>query len=733
MRKISVFVVTTLLILCVGLFSLNAKAQGLSEEPSSSGLITANLIEDYSFESITEDNLGKWVVDVNSDAAGTKGTFTIVNDAYSGSKAVQLKGAGNDSGYPEISQKITVLPNSTYYVTLRVKNNNTSMSSANLFFGFASSEREGETIYSEQHRWADNSVDLDKIYQNDDQSYAHNKGFSLYSARLTTGNEANVRLYIRIQKMNVTIDDVTVTYAAPIVPMGSENLLENPGFEESINARPLTSWMTIGETSEGFSAGIDDVRTTSAYTPGSNMQDKQIEGFNALYLVAQSGAEGQMTIGQEVAVEANKNYAFYANLSKWGEIKATAGLQQVEIGILAADMETVLTRKRIDGADISLSRYMLASVVTNVGDNTKVYPYIIAKTKGFGTYGAGLYVDECYFFETKLNVPTNKTNLLSNGDLNRNSDGWYEVGGSSQLGWENGSSSGKHFAGNGNEWLSQWDPYDGMVQSATLKKDSLYYVTAYMRTYFDTQWGTLPTDYDGLYSPVSILVFEGDDENASEVLAGNDVESLTLVARQNVRLERDDAYMPITLIFKAPKDGVYSFFVGFEGGCHNSTWQGGVQIGGISVFETSMDELAKVEETVDYDNLLVNTSDDITLSEEALNIAKVMTVAEFNELVYAQAGFTLKVLDEANAEVTSGNMKTGYKVVIIKDGETVKSYSVTAKEETTPVTPPTTQNGGEKEQPKKGCKSVVAASIISFIMIGLVPGFVVLKRKSNKE
>lgn len=146
-----------------------------------------------------------------------------------------------------------------------------------------------------------------------------------------------------------------------------------------------------------------------------------------------------------------------------------------------------------------------------------------------------------------------------------------------------------------------------------------------------------------------------------------------------------------------------------------------------------MDELAKVEDTTDYDNLLINTSDDIALSEDALNISAVMSVAEFNELVYAQAGFTLKVLDEANVEVTSGNMKTGYKVVIIKDGETVKSYSVTAKEETTPVTPPTTQNGGEKEQPKRGCKSVVTASIISFIMIGLVPGFVVLKRKSNKE
>ena len=545
--------------------------------------------------------------------------------------------------------------------------------------------------------------------------------------------------------MNVTIDDVTVTYASPVVPMGSTNLLANPGFESSSNANPLASWEEIGETTTGFSAGIDDVRTTSAYTPGSNMQDKQIEGFNALYLVAQSGADGQMTIGQEVTVNANTYYGFYANFSKWGEIKATAGLQQVEIGILAADKTTKLTRKTIDGADISLARYMLAGVVANTGENTKVYPYVIAKTKGFGTYGAGLYVDECYFFETKLNVPEGKTNLLSNGDLSNNSDGWYEVGGSSQLGWENGGSQGKSFVTKGNEWLSQWDPYDGMVQSVTLKKDSYYYVTAYMRTYFDTQWGVLPTEYDGLYSPVSILVFEGGDENVSEVLAGNDVSSLTMVAKQNVRFERDDAYMPVTLIFKAPKDGSYSFFVGFEGGVYNSTWQGGVQIGGISVYETSMEELAPVESTVDYDNLLVNTSSDITVSEDALNITKAMTISEFNDLVYAQAGYDLKVVDANNAEVTTGNMKTGYKVTISKDNAVVKTYSVTAKEDDVPTTQapvtqapttqaPATQAPTTQDQPtKKGCKSVVATSIASLLIIGLIPGFIALRRKSDKE
>ena len=199
-----------------------------------------------------------------------------------------------------------------------------------------------------------------------------------------------------------------------------------------------------------------------------------------------------------------------------------------------------------------------------------------------------LTVKDCYFFESKLNVKDGKENLLTNGELKNNSDGWYEIGGSSQLGWEEGITQGKAYVSNGNLWLSQWDPYDGIVQSATLKKDSMYYVTAYMRTYFDTQWGTMPTAYDGLCSPVSILVFKGGDEGVSETLASNDVSTLDLVAKQNVRFQKDDAYMPVALIFTAPEDGVYSFFVGFEGGA-NDGWQGGVQIGGISVCETSME------------------------------------------------------------------------------------------------------------------------------------------------
>ena len=715
-------------------------AQGVSEETDDE-LLTSNLIKDGSFEDVTADDTGAWDVDTTSEAAGERGTFEVVEGAknvHSGEKAVRLAGAGNDSGYPEISQQMTVLPNTTYYVTLRVKNNNTAMSSANLFFGFASPEREEEVIYGEQHRWADNSVDKDHIYAEGENWSEHN-GFSLISARIRTGNETSVRFYIRLQKMNATIDDVSVTYAQDIVSTGSENLLKNPGFEDSTNANPLADWVTIGEVTNGFSAGIDDVRTTSAYTPGSNMQDKQIEGCNTLYLVAQSGAEGTMTVGQPITVEPDTNYAFYVNLSKWGEAKASgAGVQAARIGILAADMETVLARCTVDGSDISLARYMLASVVANSGENTTVYPFIEAETIGFGTYGAGLYIDECYFFETALDLPEGKENLLSNGDLAKNSDGWWEVGGSSQLGWEAGGEDGKAYATQGNIWLSQWSPLDGIVQSVSLKKDQMYKITAYMRPYWAAE--SKSAAYDGLYSPLSVLVIEGDDETVQTALSADDsTQNLNVVARQNVRVERDDAYMPVTLIFTAPADGEYSVFVGFEGGSDPVLgFQGGVQIGGVSMYETSMEELSLIDESGDYSDVLINTSTDVTVSGTSVTIGKEMSVADFANAVYAASGYTMSVVDADGNAVTGGNMASGYRIVV-KDGEgsTVKEYTVTVSgaqggDETNT---PGGEGDGEDTAPASDGWTWQWAALfvpIAVVIIGAIVAVVIVRKKREK-
>lgn len=401
-------------------------------------------------------------------------------------------------------------------------------------------------------------------------------------------------------------------------------------------------------------------------------------------------------------------------------------------------METVLARCTVDGSDISLARYMLASVVANSGENTTVYPFIEAETIGFGTYGAGLYIDECYFFETALDLPEGKENLLSNGDLAENSDGWWEVGGSSQLGWEAGGKDGKAYATQGNIWLSQWSPLDGIVQSVSLKKDQMYKITAYMRPYWAAE--SKSAAYDGLYSPLSVLVIEGDDETVQTALFADDsTQNLNVVARQNVRVERDDAYMPVTLIFTAPADGEYSVFVGFEGGNDPVLgFQGGVQIGGVSMYATSMEELSVIDESGDYSDVLINTSTDVTVSGTSVTIGKEMSVADFTNAVYAASGYTMSVVDADGNAVTGGNMASGYRIVV-KDGggSTVKEYTVTVSgaqggDETNT---PGGEGDGEDTAPASDGWTWQWAALfvpIAVVIIGAIVAVVIVRKKREK-
>ncbi|MGN1078532.1 MAG: hypothetical protein ACI4ST_08455, partial [Candidatus Gallimonas sp.] len=712
-----------------------------SEELNSEdGFLTSNLIEDGGFEgvSVEDAKAGAWDIDVTSSAAGTKGTAELVTDAYDGEQAFRLKGAGNDSGYPEISQDITVLPNTTYFISLRVKVNGTATSNSNIFYGLVSRDRETETVYGEQHRWSDNSVDKDKVYKTEEDEWAgYTNGFTLFNARIRTANETNVRLFIRVQKMDVTIDDVSVTYAGDLVP-ASANLLKNPGFEDSTGADALKDWEAIsmpesGGAGSGAAAGIDDVRTSSAYTAGRSTQDKQIEGFNALYLAAYSGIteEDSIIIGQAVSVTANTQYSFYANFSKWDSPKSLAGVQSVTVGIYAADKETVLAAKNIDGADISMARYLYTGVSGNSGDNTTVYPFIKVQTIGYGAYGQGLYVDDCAFYKTSLGLPDGKTNMFTNGELAGSSDGWYEVGGSSQLGWQNKSA----YISDGSVWLSQWNPYNGLLQGARLEAGKLYKVTAYVAGYLN---GPQDAPFEGLNSPASILVIKGEEEevyNTIEAdLAAWQFDNIEVVAKQNVYLDTDVVYRPIELIFSVETTGDYSILIGFEGMAYYAPtdswiWRGGMNIGGVSMYETSMEELSPIVDDGDYTDYIVNTdTTNISITDDAITV-KGLTVEQFLEAAYAAPGYEMKVVDANGNEVTSGKMQSGYSVVVTKDNETVKTYSVSVS--STPGGDPG-DNTGDGDNKKGGCGSVVAAGS-AWAVCALAVSVVALVKKGRKN
>lgn len=646
--------------------SLTVSANAGSEE-NVYDLPTSNLIKDGGFENVTTEDTGAWIIDTTSEAA-QGGSWSISTDPYAGSQAINLVGAGNKNGYPEVAQIVEVFPNTNYYFTFRLRNNDTSMSGANVFFGFASESREDEEQYTQQHRWADNVVDVDQVYKIDTDedgvkdSWEKFNGFSLFSGVFNTGNHTKVRAFIRLQKMNATIDNVTLTIAEDLINPGAKNLLKHGGFEGT-DVENKEVWVVDGELEEGMGYGFDDVRATPVYMPGVDMQDKQIEGYKNMYIVANSGVEDKsLRIKQEVEVEQNTFYAFYAYLSKWG----LTGLRNGVIGVMDAE-GNILSRKKIAGEDISLTRYMLASVVCNTGENDTVYVFVEAEIElSVGAYGVGLYVDDAMFFKTGKDLSEGKTDLILNGDFADMDDEWWLVGGPSQVGAENGGPHGKSYASENNIWLSQWNPGDGIYQEVQLKGQQMYKVVARVRTYFDYAYGTKSNEYDGLYSPVSIIVSDAN---------GN-------VAKALYRFERNDAYIPVSLIFTPETDGVYRIFIGFEGGCENFTWQGGMQIGSVSMYETSLEELSVIEEEPNEETYLTSTDADITISENTVNVNKKVTVKEFKDFVYTSAQYTMKVVGEDKAELADTDYLTSKAEIQIYEGETlVTTFAVAVPSE----------------------------------------------------
>ena len=721
--------------------AMQASAMGNSEELNAEdGLLTSDLITDGGFEGLTvsEGKAGAWTVDTSSEAAGSRGSASVVEDAYAGESALKLTAPGNSSGYPEISQEITVLPNTTYYLSLRLKIDGTATSGSNIFYGLASRERTDEKIYGQQHRWNENAVDLDKVYKTEGE-WNETNGFSYYNARVTTGNDTDVRFFLRVQKVSVIVDEISVTYEGEMLPGLGEgkNLLKNAGFEESIGANALKDWESLAMPENGAEIGIDKL-DASTFMPGT--QDKQIEGANALYIAAKSGVEkeDEIAIGQAVSVEANTQYSFYANFSKWDQPqyidgedgKIPVGLQSVTIGVYGADKETVLAQKRISGSDISICRYILKGITANSGDNTTVYPFIKISAVGFGTYGQGLYVDDCSFFKTSLDLPEGKTNLLFNGDFAQKDEGWYNVNG-----WCNQNDAS--FVTTNNAGANQWWPYSGFYQSVSLKADTLYKATAYVEG-----WAALP-------NPGNILVIKGNDADMDAVNSAarglwdsGDVDGanakyaeLEVVAQQTFNVESDMVYRPVTLIFSVKEAGDYTFFFGFRnsagwGDDGNLQFIGGMNIGGASVYETSMEELSPIKKDETYDDYLVNTDEtNIAFADTQITVKTQMSVSEFLDAVYAAPGYTMKLVNADGQDVTSGNLESGYRVIVSKDGEEVKSYGVTV----------TAQGGNEKpdpDQPKKENSLVWVWVVVGIGAAALVGGAIaavmIVRNKKNK-
>ncbi len=645
---------------------LTAKAATVSEDTS--GLTTSNLFTDGGFEDVTKEDTGDWLIDTTSSAASGSWDILSGEDSYAGEQAIKLTAPGNSSGYPEIAQVVDVYANTDYVLSFRLRSATTNLGSANIYFGFASEEREDETMYVQQQRWADNIVDTNRVKTNDEGEWEYYNGYSLFSGVFNTGNHTSLRAFIRLQKMTAYIDNVSLTLAEDVITPGSENLLKEPGFEGS-DAENKEIW--VGESENGMGYGFDTV-PAGLVPAGSELQDKNSEGEKAMYLVADAGVmDGSITVKQKVQVEPDSYYAFYASVSKWINEYSDISLGAIGIsGINADGSEEQLALNRMKGEDISATRYTTLSTHCNVGDFTEVYVYVTCSVKeAAGSYGVGLYVDDTKFFKVGEDLPEGKTNLIKNGTFEKGDDSWWLVGGSSQVGVDTDDS--KCFYGGKNIWLSQWNPGDGIYQVVELKAGQMYKMTARIRPYIS---GTASTMYDSLYSPVVLTATPATETEEGAEITGEPI------ARAAYRMERDNAYMPVSLIFTPETSGTYKIFVGFDGAYDPDLgFQGGVQIGAVSMYETSEEELSVIIDDGEETEKLVNTSDKITIDGTSITLSESMTAEEFEEFVYAGEGYAMTLQKADGSALAAGDkLTTGCKLVLTKDGETVETYTITA-------------------------------------------------------
>ena len=115
-----------------------------------------------------------------------------------------------------------------------------------------------------------------------------------------------------------------------------------------------------------------------------------------------------------------------------------------------------------------------------------------------------------------------------------------------------------------------------------------------------------------------------------------------------------------------------------------------------------------------------------------------MTVADFTNAVYAASGYTMSVVDADGNAVTSGNMASGYRVVV-KDGggSTVKEYTVTvsgAQGGDEANTPGGEGNGEDTAPASDGWTWQWAALLvpIAVVIIGAIVAVVIVRKKREK-
>ncbi|GHT79850.1 hypothetical protein FACS1894130_09840 [Spirochaetia bacterium] len=697
MKKKAAFIGLTLaLIMSTGLVNTGLRVYAEDVPPPSPAWtrVSTNLISDGGFDSVTAANTGKWVFKKGNVDAEKPGNIAITEGAETeegakngawgnAGKSITLSAAASSDDAPEIYQVITVEKNTDYHFSFRLRNNQLLISGQNLYFGFSSEDYDSGIDYTQQHKWVDTSTNHNWAGTNEE--------FTLVTGKFNSGNRTSLRAFIRVVKMNATVDDVIISKAERIIPPGSTNLLQYPGFEGT-DVENKSAWQySTNDATAVELYGFDDVRSTAVYQPGISMQDKQIEGFRTAYFgIYASDHEAWPTLKQAVTVEKNSYYSFYAYISGWGSVwGAWLGIADEN----GNDIDNAWTY--LSYGDFSCARYILVSVSVYTGDRTVVYPYV----KGdigtpSGEWGSGVYVDDTAFFKTSGDVPPGKINLVRNGDFANygwddvagnwkgwNADGWYKNSWRTWTNFYDDNFWGENkvydpkkvaYASPGNAVFDyDYNAYKSISQEVTLAQDKLYKLTVRARGLYHDNWKQeRPGDDD------SWFIYDQVRYNYPVVISIKDTSGKD-VKREEYRIEHDLAYIPLGLIFTSGAVGTYTVTIAVEGGANIEEWNSGrISIGAVALYEVTEAEITPPSQN---DGGLFTVNPDITLSGGALTLAKALKVSELLAGFQVLEGNSLKVVNAAGAQVAAGKyVETGHKLVLSDGTGFEYTYTITA-------------------------------------------------------
>lgn len=641
-------------------------ARGKTAEAFAAG--TGEIISDGSFEEATATDLGDWVV-YTASSQGAGGTVKLVTNAdedtvaYDGANAVHFE--ATSAQWPEIYQIIDVEPYTDYRITLRLQNNDISLTKqTNVFYGFANTDPANNVNIHQQQRWVDKST---KDFEEETP-----KHYVPMNATLNTGNYSKVRFFIRASAADIYIDEIAITKADAAMTPDGVNLLKQAGFEGT--AAQLASVWKIGGTGNlednTFKSGYDDYKNDADYKAGEKIQNKEIEGTKCMWIAYYVGAESGKTIEtyQEVTIEKNTYYNFYVNLSKFKKIGSA------QIGFYVADGETGEMTKEfrvvtVQDSQLFNSEYRLFSVTLFSGENTKVRPFVrlVAGDTPSWAWGAGLLIDDCSFFATPNGtVPEGKTNLFADPDFevttrNGATSPWAFTGTSGEDGFNEGTDDAPRGFNTANDvWINHWNA-DGFSQLVELTAGKTYKASLRVKSYANKWWH--------IKGNFGIEVV--DEEGESVAKAEFDV------ARDNDRLPtREGSYvanncwLPISLTFKVEKTGEYD--VGFKFFKNsNNEFYGGVDCSAPALYEFT-------EEQVDIDDpVLTVTGANVTLSGTVLTLNVERTATQLGGVLSINEPYRLVIADKNNAAHAGSDIIAADSKVLVYNGEElVATYTV---------------------------------------------------------